>query len=95
MAMMPLLLFVLFVDTTTAFMVGVRMPSCSSAMVESWYDAKMAAEAEAVTASPPAGTANGSLGVYSSIYLCPFRTRRLAIPPSIYAHFRPQPSTGR
>ena len=33
--------------TTTAFMVGVRMPSCSSAMAESWYDAKMAAEAEA------------------------------------------------
>ena len=43
------MLFVLFVDTTTAFMVGVRMPSCSSAMAESWYDAKMAAEA-AVTA---------------------------------------------
>ena len=43
------MLFVLFVDTTAAFMVGVRMPSCSSAMAESWYDAKMAAEA-AVTA---------------------------------------------
>ena len=44
---MSAMLFVLFVHTTTAFMVGVRMPSCSSAMAESWYDAKMAAEAEA------------------------------------------------
>ena len=55
------MLALLLVDTT-AFMVGVnRMPAsrCSSAMVESWYDAKMAAEAaEAVVAepSPPAGT---------------------------------------
>ena len=50
------MLLVMLVDTT-AFMVGVnRMPAarCSSAMVESWYDAKMAAEAS--TASPPAGT---------------------------------------
>ena len=50
------MMLVLLVDTT-AFMVGVnRMPAarCSSAMVESWYDAKMAAEAG--TASPPAGT---------------------------------------
>ena len=54
------MLALLLVDTT-AFMVGVnRMPAsrCSSAMVESWYDAKMAAEAEAVVAepSPAAGT---------------------------------------
>ena len=55
------MLTLLLVDTT-AFMVGVnRMPAsrCSSAMVESWYDAKMAAEAaEAAVAepSPPAGT---------------------------------------
>ena len=41
---------VLLVDAS-AFMVGVnRIPSarCSSAMVESWYDAKMAADGEAV-----------------------------------------------
>ena len=54
------MLALLLVDTT-AFMVGVnRMPAsrCSSAMVESWYDAKMAAEAEAVVdeSSPAAGT---------------------------------------
>ena len=46
---------VLLVDAS-AFMVGVnRIPSarCSSAMVESWYDAKMAADGEAVTARRP------------------------------------------
>jgi len=50
------MLLVLLVDAS-AFMVGVnRIPSarCSSAMVESWYDAKMAADGEAVTAGPPA-----------------------------------------
>ena len=52
---------VLLVDAS-AFMVGVnRIPSarCSSAMVESWYDAKMAADGEAVTAArrgPQPGT---------------------------------------
>ena len=52
------MLALLLVDTT-AFMVGVnRMPAsrCSSAMVESWYDAKMAAEAVVAEPSPPAGT---------------------------------------